>query len=89
MVTLAVEITDTMKKYVDRKIQSGDFRDSSAVVQALFNAALRAEARNQIDEKLLEAVDQIERGEFAPWQPGEGRRLLQEMTRQRAVNGTT
>jgi Arc/MetJ-type ribon-helix-helix transcriptional regulator len=87
MATLTIEITDDMKKYVDRQIAKGGFKDGSAVVHALLNVALVAERRAEIDQKLLEAVDQVERGECAPWQPGDARKLLQEIVRQRGPNG--
>ena len=87
METMTIELTDSMKDYVNRKVAAGGFKDGSAVVQALVSVAILAETRGEIDQKLLEAVDQIERGECAPWQPGEGRRLLQEMIRQRNPNG--
>lgn len=88
MATMTIEITDGMKDYVDQKIAAGGFKDRSAFVQALLNMAILAETRQQVDEKLLEAVAQIERGECGPWQPGEGHRMLQEMIRERSSNGT-
>jgi Arc/MetJ-type ribon-helix-helix transcriptional regulator len=84
---MTIEITDTMKEYVDRKVQTGTFKDSNAVVQALFDAAIRAEARAKIDGLLLEAADQIDHGECSPWQPGEARKLLQELIRGRQTTG--
>jgi Arc/MetJ-type ribon-helix-helix transcriptional regulator len=87
MATLTIEITDDMKKYVDRQIAKGGFKDGSAVVHALFNVALVAEKRAEIDQKLLEAIDEIERGECAPWQPGDASKLLQEIVRERGHNG--
>jgi Arc/MetJ-type ribon-helix-helix transcriptional regulator len=89
MATLTIEITDTMKEYVDRKTVTGGFKDSSAFVQALIDIAILAETRAHVDQALLEAVDQVERGECIPWEPGESRRLLHEMIRQRRTNGTT
>jgi Arc/MetJ-type ribon-helix-helix transcriptional regulator len=87
MATLTIEITDDMKKYVDRQIAKGGFKDDSAVVHALFNAALVAERRAEIDQKLLDALDEIDRGACAPWQPGDAGKLLQEIVRQRGPNG--
>ncbi len=89
MPMLTVEISDSVKQFVDRKIQAGGFKDTSAVVQALFDVAIRAEQRSAIDQQLLDAFEEIERGECAPWQPEEDRKLLQEMINQRLVNAKT
>ena len=89
MTTLTIEITEDIKEFVDRRVASGSFKDSNSVVLALFHAALLAERRNEIDQKLLEAMDEIDRGECTPWQPGDARKLLDEITRQRSPNGTT
>ncbi len=88
MATLTIELPDTMKDYVDREVGAGRFKDSSALVQMLIADAIRIQTRNQIDDALLEAVAQIDRGECTPWQPGEDRKLLEEMIRQRSANGS-
>ncbi len=88
MATLTIEITDDMKKYVDRQIAKGGFKDGSAVMHAdLQCRRFVAEKRAEIDQKLLEAIDEIERGECAPWQPGDASKLLQEIVRERGRNG--
>lgn len=89
MATMTIEITDSMKEYVDRKVASGGFNSSSDVMQRLLNLAMRAEVREQVEKDLLEAIDDIDRGDCAPWQPGEHRKLLQELLRQRSANGKT
>lgn len=89
MPTLTVEISDTVKQFVDCKIQAGVFKDTSAVVHALFDVAIRAEQRSAIDKQLLDALEEVERGECAPWQPEEDRKLLQAMILQRLVNAKT
>jgi putative addiction module CopG family antidote len=86
MATITVELTEPMKNFVDRKVQSGDFKNSSEVVQALLDVAIRAETRAKLDQRLLAGLDQIERGECSPWEPAEDRRVLQEMIRNRMVD---
>jgi putative addiction module CopG family antidote len=83
MATVTIELTDRMKNFVDRKVQSGNFKDTNEVVQALLDVAIRFETRAEINKKLLASIEQIERGECAPWDPAEDRKLLQEMIRQR------
>lgn len=89
MATLNVEITEPMKQYVDRQIASGGFKNESAVVRALFDVAILGQKRQEVDQMLLVAVDQIERGECSPWQPGESKKMLDEIIRQRNSNGQT
>jgi Arc/MetJ-type ribon-helix-helix transcriptional regulator len=86
MNTLTIEITDDMKEFVDRRVAAGDFKDTSAVVQALFNVAILAERRTELDQKLLDAEGEIARGECAPWQPGDAHKLLQELRHQRGLD---
>jgi putative addiction module CopG family antidote len=83
MATVTIELTDRMKSFVERKVQSGNFKDTNEVVQALLDVAIRFETRAEINKKLLASIEQIERGECAPWDPAEDRKLLQEMIRQR------
>lgn len=85
METLTVQITDDMKKYVDRQIAAGAFKDSSAVVRSLFSVALLQQEREEIDRKLLEAIDEIDRGECTPWHPGDAGKLLQEINRRAVI----
>jgi Arc/MetJ-type ribon-helix-helix transcriptional regulator len=86
MATVTIELTDRMMKFVDGKVQSGSFKDANEAVQALLDVAIRVESRAEIDKKLLEALDQIERGECAPWNPAEDRKMLQEMIRERFLD---
>jgi Arc/MetJ-type ribon-helix-helix transcriptional regulator len=81
MIELNIEITAAMKEYADRKIATGAFKTTTEVVHSLFNVAMLAERKAEIDRKLLEALDQIERGEFSPWEPGEGQRILDDVIR--------
>lgn len=89
MATLTIEITDGLKTYIERQVASGAFKDSSAVVQALFDVAVLAERRDEIDQKLLEAEDEFERGECAPWRPGDTHQLLRDLLHQRGLDAKT
>jgi Arc/MetJ-type ribon-helix-helix transcriptional regulator len=87
MATMTIEITDAVKDYVDRKVAAGDFKSGNEAVQGLLDAAIRAECRARIEKELLVAMDEIDRGECAPWNPEEDRKLLQELIRERTANG--
>jgi Arc/MetJ-type ribon-helix-helix transcriptional regulator len=94
MATLNITIPDTMKSFVDSKVGPGRLPDASAYVQLLIaedmetaNLDFSPEEKERIDQLLLEAVDQIERGECAPWQPGEGRKILDEVIRRSQESG--
>jgi Arc/MetJ-type ribon-helix-helix transcriptional regulator len=76
MTTMTIELTEDMKEFVDRRVAAGAFKDGAAVIQALFHVALAAERRDAIDQKLMNAIDEIESGECAPWEPGDAHKLL-------------
>jgi Arc/MetJ-type ribon-helix-helix transcriptional regulator len=82
MATLTVEIPDTLKDRLDREVASGRFKDSSALVQVLLEAAMRMQWKEDAEQKIDQALDEVERGETAPWKKGDsarmGREYLQE-----------
>jgi Arc/MetJ-type ribon-helix-helix transcriptional regulator len=89
METMTIEITDDMKRYLDRQIASGGFKDGSAVVRALFSVVLLADRREEIDQKLLDADAHADRGDCVAWQPGSTHELLRQITRDREGHGQT
>jgi hypothetical protein len=58
------------------------------LISALCDSMTRNREKQRVDQLLLEAVDQIDRGECAPWQPGEGRKMLDEVIRRRQESGS-
>ena len=87
MAELNISIPDSMKAFVDSKVGPGRLPDASAYFQLLIaehmeaNRVFSPEERERIDKLLLEAVDQFDRGEYAPWQPGEARKILDDVNR--------
>ena len=75
MATLTVQIPDALKERLDRELASGRFKDNSALVQVLLEAAMRMQWRADAEQKIDEAIDEIQRGEVARWQKGDGARM--------------
>jgi len=79
---MTVEITDDLKERLDREVASGRFKDRDTLVQALLEAAIRIHWKECAENKLDEALDEIERGDVAPWLKDDcarmGREYLQE-----------
>ena len=69
---MATVLEQAMVLSVDEKLQ---------LISALWESMTQDPKKERIEQLLLEAVDQVDRGECAPWQPGEGRKILDEVTR--------
>jgi len=78
MATLSVEIPDSLKERLDREVASGRFKDSSALVQELLETAIRIQWKQEAEQKIDEALAEVERGETTPWQKGDSARMGQE-----------
>ena len=57
------------------------------LISALWDSMATNRDKERVEQMLLEAVDQIDRGECAPWQPGEGRRILDDVIRRHKESG--
>ena len=82
MATLTVEIPEALKDRLDREVAIGQFKDRDALVQVLLEAGMRSRWKEEADKKIDEALQAIERGDVAPWKPGDclkmGREYLQQ-----------
>jgi hypothetical protein len=58
------------------------------LISALCESMAKDPEKVRIDQLLLVAVDQIERGECEPWQPGEGRKILDDVIRRHQGSGS-
>ena len=83
MATLTVEIPDALKERLDREVSSGRVKDSSTLVQLLLEAAMRRQSREETEQKIDEALDEIERGEVVPWQKGDCARMGREYLKEK------
>ena len=85
MTNLSFELPDHMMDFVETRIGPGKFKDARAYLQYLiaedmqnYQIAFTDEEKARIDQKLLEALEEIERGECRPWNVGE---VLEELER--------
>ena len=75
MATLTVEIPDALKERLDREVASGRFKDSNTLVQLLLETAIRGQWKEEAEQKIDEALDEIDRGDVAPLQKGDCARM--------------
>ncbi len=78
MNTLQVELPADMQSFVDKKVSQGEFSSASALVQQLLATAMEIERRKEIERKLMEAVEEEERGLGIPWNKDRFNELLRE-----------
>ena len=82
MATLTVEITDELQENLDREFASGRFKDKNALVQRLLEAAIRMKWKDDVEDRIDEALDEIERGDVVVHKKGDcgrmGREYLKE-----------
>jgi len=95
MATINIELPEKLSAFVDHRVKTGQFKDAGAYMQLLIAEDMASAAVNlseaeleRRDQLLLEAVDQIDRGEFAPWEPGEGKRILEGVIRRHQENAS-
>ncbi len=78
MATLTVEITDDLNERLDREIAAGWFGNRNDLVQAALTEFMRAHWKENVENMIGEALDEVERGEVTPWQPGDFGRMGRE-----------
>lgn len=83
MATLTVEITDALNDRLDREVAAGRAKDRSALVQILLEAAINAEWKEDVENKIDEALAEIERGDVVVHQKGDCGRLGREYLKEK------
>jgi predicted transcriptional regulator len=82
LATLTVEITDSLNERLERELAAGRAKDRSALVQFLLESAIDAQWKEEVEKKIDEALDEIERGEVVVYKKGDcgrmGREYLKE-----------
>jgi Arc/MetJ-type ribon-helix-helix transcriptional regulator len=78
MATLTVEITDALKERLDHEVASGRFKDNSALVQTLLESAIHMQWKEEMEQKIDEALDEIDRGDDVPLKKGDCARMARE-----------
>ena len=77
---MLIELPDEVAAFVNEAVRNGGFASPSDFVQKLI---AREQRRAEIDQKLQEAVDQCERGEYKEWKRGDAMKLFDEVMRDR------
>ena len=85
MNTLQVELPADMQSFVDRKVSQGEFPSASALVQQLLAKAMEIERRKEIERKLMEAMEEVEKGQGIPWNKDRFNELLREHEQETAA----
>lgn len=83
MATLTVEISDSLKERLDREIAAGSAKDRDALVQILLEAAIDARWKEEVENKIDEALDEIERGDVVAHKKGDCGRLGREYLKEK------
>jgi hypothetical protein len=84
MSTLTIEISDADTiQFVQAEAAQGGFADPSGYIQALLTARKLSKQKAEIEAKVLEALDEYERGECTLWQPGDSVKLAEKLLRER------
>src|SRR5476651_2663074 len=85
MATLMVEITDDLQERLDREFASGRFKDRNDLIQVLLEAAIRMKWKEEVEDKIDEALDEIERGDFVVHQKGDCGKMAREYLKEERI----
>jgi antitoxin ParD1/3/4 len=85
MTTLNISLPDSMKAFIEAQVQSGAYASASDYVRALVRDAQKRQAQEELETKLLAALDS---NDFAQMTPDMFERI-RERIRQRHQVGQT
>jgi Arc/MetJ-type ribon-helix-helix transcriptional regulator len=88
MATVTIQINDASKEFMDRQIASGQFKDNSALMQEALNQLMRTQWKADADQKIDEALNEYERGEFTPWQKRDCEKMGREYLKEKRAQET-
>jgi len=66
MTTLNISLPDPMKAFIDAQVQSGSYASASDYVRALVRDAQKRQAQEELEAKLLAALDSNDFQEVTP-----------------------
>jgi Arc/MetJ-type ribon-helix-helix transcriptional regulator len=72
---LTINLPEHIRTYIRRQIEEGRFATEEAVIADAVEQVMD-EYRWEDDEALLEAIDEVDRGEAVPWTPELRMRIL-------------
>lgn len=79
MKSMVIEMPEKMKEFVEQEVSQGNFQTPSALFQALVADLIRARAKKDLEQSLLDALDEYERGEYTVWKKGDTRKLAEDI----------
>ena len=83
MATLTVEITDSLNERLDRELAAGRAKDRNELVQLLLEAAFHAQWKDDVEDKIDEALDDVERGDVVVHKKGDCARMGREYLKEK------
>jgi Arc/MetJ-type ribon-helix-helix transcriptional regulator len=86
MATLTVQIGESLKERLDREVESGRAKSHDDLVQLLLESAIDAKWKDEVDLKIIEALDDIERGDVVVHKRGDVGRLGPQYLHQKLLS---
>jgi len=85
MATLTVQITDSLNERLERELAAGRAKDRDALVQLLLEAAIDAQWKEDVENKIDEALEEIARGDVTVHKKGDCGRLGREYLKEKSA----
>lgn len=67
MESIVIEVPEKMKQFVEQQVRQGNYQSASAMFQSLVADLIRTRARKELEQSLVDALDEYERGECTEW----------------------
>lgn len=78
MSNFVIELPEDMKTFVNRKVTQGAYSNPSELIQQLLAKEMASEGQEELEQKLLAAVEQDRKGLSIEWTKKEFDLLLKE-----------
>ncbi len=83
MATLTVKISDSLNERLDRAVAAGRAKDRDTLVQSLLEAGIESQWKERVEDKIDEALADIERGDIVAHKKGDCGRLGREYLKEK------
>jgi Arc/MetJ-type ribon-helix-helix transcriptional regulator len=80
MSTITIELDETLQAFVENQISNRGYASAGEYLRALLEEAIEL---RDVQMKLQEGLDAIDRGEFSLWKPGDSQRRVEELIQER------
>ena len=81
MESMMIEMPEKMKKFVEQEVHQGNFQTTSALFQSLVADMIRMRAKKEVEQSLLDALDEYERGECTEWTKDDIQKIKEDYIR--------